>query len=286
MSHRRGAHYVRLHCESLEERITPTSSVWQLETFEGVTGGQIPANWSQWSNEAGNSFGVDNTFALDGTHSLSSTGDSALRARTWYNQVLPADFGISAAVYANSLEPLQLMLRGQNLNTTKPSFYAVSIQRGLQINLLKTVSGQTTVLASLTSKIYLSNQWVRVTLQPNGQRLDVEIVRLDTQQYLNSSGNWQAAPTMGLQVNDASITAEGQVGIARPAGYAGKVSLDDFAILVPEYQQSFDAVPLGTLPAGWSQWTNNGTTGFQVSNHQSLSPGQSLRSGPATSQTE
>jgi hypothetical protein len=286
MSHRRGRHYVRLHCESLEQRVTPTSSVWQMQTFEGVAGGQIPANWSQWSNETGSSFGVDTTFAFDGTHSLGGTGDSALSARTWYNQMLPADFGISAAIYANSLEPLQLMVRGQSLSTAQPSYYAVSVQRGLQINLLKVVNGQTTVLTSLSSKTYFSNQWVRVTLQPNGQSLGVEVLRLDTQQYLNSNGTWQVAPATAIQMNDASITADGQAGIARPAGYAGKVSLDDFAILVPDYQQSFDTVALGTLPAGWSQWTNNGTSAFQVTSQQSLSPGQSLLSNPSTSLTE
>ena len=286
MSQRRRSYHVHLECECLEQRVTPTTSIWQLQTFEAVAGGQIPANWSQWSGEAANSFGVDSTFAFNGTHSLASSGDSAMTARTWYNQVLPANFGVSAAVYLNSLEPLQLLVRGQNLNSTQPSYYAVSIQRGLQVSLLKVVNGQTSVLASVSSKTYLSNQWVRVTLQPNGQALGVEILRLDTQQYLNSSGTWQAAPASAIQLNDAGISADGQVGIARLAGYAGKLSLDDFAILVPDYQQNFDAVSLGSLPAGWSQWTNNGTGAFQVTNQQVFSPTQSLLSSPKDSLTE
>src|SRR5262249_3853097 len=91
MNQRRGSHHVRLECECLEQRVVPATSVWQLQTFEVVAGGQIPANWSQWTNEPGSSFGADTTFALNGTHSLSSTGDSAMTARTWNNQVLPAN---------------------------------------------------------------------------------------------------------------------------------------------------------------------------------------------------
>ncbi|HEV3142757.1 MAG TPA: Ig-like domain-containing protein [Gemmataceae bacterium] len=285
MSRRQGSPSVRLVCERLEDRATP-AAVWQLQTFDSVALGQIPTNWSQWSNEAGTSFGVDSTLALNGTQSLSSAGDSVLAARAWSNAVLPADFGVFASVYVNSLQPVQLFVRGQNLNSAQPSYYAVSIQRGVQISLLKVVNGQTTVLATLTSKSYLSNQWVRVTLQPSGQALAVEVLRLDTQQYLNGSGNWQAGRTVALQASDGSIGADGLIGINRPAAYSGKVSLDDFTILVPEYRQNFDAVALGTLPNGWSQWSNNSSGAFQASNQQSLSAPQSLASTAATSQTE
>lgn len=40
--------------------------------------------------------------------------------------------------------------------------------------------------------------------------------------------------------------------------------------------QSFDATPIGALPAGWSQWSSNGSNAFAVTSSPALSPPNSL----------
>src|SRR5262249_8012466 len=139
---------------------------------------------------------------------------------------------------------------------------------------------------SISSASYFSAQWVRVTLQPNGQSFSVEIYRPDTNQYLNSAGVWQTAPAPALQGRDASISADGLIGLSRPAAYAGKAPIDDFAILAPGYQQNFDPTTAGTLPSDWSQWSSDGSNSFQATNQQAFSAPQSLQSTASTSQTQ
>src|SRR5262249_22431375 len=74
MSRQRGSHCVQLECECFEDRIVPSSAAWQLETFESIASGQIPANWSQWTNEAGKSISVANPFGFNVRHSMRSAG--------------------------------------------------------------------------------------------------------------------------------------------------------------------------------------------------------------------
>src|SRR5205085_2438588 len=125
-------------------------------------------------------------------------------AQTWVRQALAPNIEVSAAIFANSGIPAQVLGRGSALNSSSPSFYALSIKQGIEAKIQRVQGGVTTTLALVSSKFYLSNQWVRATLNINGDTLLGQVVRLDTNQYLNSSGTWQTTPTWALTVHDGA----------------------------------------------------------------------------------
>ena len=264
----------------------PSSTPWLTESFDQTPVGSSPAGWMQWSSQPTGSFSVESGRSFAGANGYGSTGSSQLEARSWYGQVMQADFGASAYVYLDSLQPLQLMVRGQNLDTAAPTYYALSVNRGLQASLVKVVGGATTELASLKSATYVSGQWVQITLKPDGSTLSAEIYRPDTQQYLNASGGWQSVETAALSVTDTAIAGNGYAGIERPARYAATSNLDEFSIFGPGVRENFDSTALNTLPAGWAQWSNNGAPTFAVTNQSSNSPANALASTSTSSQTD
>jgi hypothetical protein len=265
------ARCVTLSVEKLEAREVPTITPWSVETFDQTTPGALPSGWSQYSTDA-SGYQVATNASLSGGSALQSTGASVSTQRAWLNAALPADSEVSATLLANSLVPAQIIARGQNLNSNTPTYYAVSVTRGLQVQLLKVVNGQVTVLDSLQSNSYLSNDWIRVTLSTQGNNLGVQVFRTDTAQYLNANGDWQSASTDAMQARDSDIAAGGQAGLARPAGVAGTVTFNDFLTAPPDntadpttlVEEHFDTPQPGGLPAGWMQWSS-GNTNFQVS---------------------
>src|SRR5262249_28321928 len=134
----------------------------------------------------------------------------------------------SGAIYLNSLEPAEFILRGQNLDTNAPSYYALSLSRGLNAQLLSVVNGQTTILSSLSSNEWDSGMWVNVNLIAQGSTLQAQIVRADTGQFLNQDGDWQSDPAIAMSVSDTSLPNGGFVGLVRPASYSGPLYFDDF----------------------------------------------------------
>src|SRR5205823_5962592 len=124
-----------------------------------------------------------------------------------------------------------LFARGTNVNTAAPTFYALSVARGLEVKLLRIVDGVVTELGSRRSSSYLSNLWVKVTLSVTDDRVRALVYREDTGQYLNSAGQWQDRLARALDVSDATVTGGGFAGVERPALYSGAVTLDDFEVL-------------------------------------------------------
>ena len=273
----------RLRCEQLESRDTPSNFTWLSENFDQTPLGNIPAGWNQWSNQSTSSFAVENARSFSGTNGLGSFGISSLQGRSWYGQVLQADFGVSAHVYLDSLQPLQLMVRGNNLDSATPTFYSLSINRGLQAQLQKTLNGSTTQLGTVSSTGYLTGIWVLASLKPTGSNLAAEIYRPDTSQYLNAAGGWQATETAALQITDSAIAGNGFAGVERPARYANSVYLDDFSIFGPGVRENFDTTPLSSLPAGWAQWSTDASNSFGVTNTAAKSQPNSLASTTSSS---
>src|SRR5205085_1007558 len=76
----------------------------------------------------------------------------------------PADSQVSADVYLDGAAPAQIIARGQDLATATPTYYAVSITSGMQLQLQRVVAGQTAVLATLHSNDAVGGQWVQITL--------------------------------------------------------------------------------------------------------------------------
>src|SRR5688500_13454692 len=52
--------------------------------------------------------------------------------------------------------------------------------------------------------------------------------------------------------------------------------------LAPATMESFDSSAVGTLPAGWSQWSSNGTSAFAVAASQAESAPNSLAANSPT----
>jgi hypothetical protein len=258
--------FTALDVQTLERRLAPSSSPATVESFDSTPAGALPANWSQWSSLGSPSFAVAAGLSLSGTQALARTANrSTLAARAWNNASLPADVQVSAAVYLNTLIPTQVLARGSGLNTATPSYYALSLTRGLQAQLVRVSNGVTTVLGTLNSSGWFSDRWVDAALDLQGNVLRAQIYRPDTQQYLNAQGRWQSSQAWAIQVNDTVLTGPGQAGVGRPSSYTGTITIDDFGITLQAVAEGFDEVPVGGLPAGWTQWSSTGGSPFGVS---------------------
>ncbi len=275
---------VPLRLEELEKRLAPTGSLGIQESFDTTAPGSLPAGWSQWSSTGTNAFAVSSAQSLTPPNSLAvSATVSHLDARSWINTAQPANEDVSAAVYLNSLIPVEILDRGNNLNTTTPSYYAVSIARGLDLKLLKVTNGNVTTLGEVKSGNWFADLWVNVTLSTFGNNVSAK-VQNNKGQYLNSSGQWQSDQTWALNATDTTISSGGDVGLGRPPSYTGTVYIDNFSYSPAGNEESFDTTAPGSLPAGWSQWSSTGTNAFAVSSAQSLTPPNSLAISSAISQ--
>ena len=253
--------------------------------FDQSAGGGLPAGWSQWSNDQSGPFEIQaDPSALTGSSALNVNGASGGVARAWLDSTLPGDVQASAALYLDSLVPAQLFVRGQKLDGDHPNYYAASIVRGGNLQLLRVVDGQATVLGEVDSNQWLSDQWVQVSLVAQGDTLKAQVYRTDTAQYLNADGTWQVTPTWALTVRDSVISGQGKAGLARASSYSGSLSFDNFAVTTAPGTGTaverfpFDNSPAGQLPSGWGQWTSNGAGGFQVAPGSAVSSPNSLAS--------
>jgi hypothetical protein len=236
--------------EVLEPRQAPSTSPWLVQTFDGTPLGHLPAGWSQWSNSGAAAFSV--VSEVGGTRDLAANAStSTLSARTWVNTLPPVDVEASVNIYLNSLIPAEVLVRGSNLNTAVPTFYAVAVTRGLQVQLLRVVQGRFTVLGHLQSADYVTGEWITVSLTREGSFLGVQVRLLDTGKYLTSNGHWQMEPTWALSRTDTAITDNGLVGLARGASAAGKVDFDNFIVQnadpLPEFPRHYSYIRIAEL---------------------------------------
>ncbi|HJT78408.1 MAG TPA: Ig-like domain-containing protein, partial [Gemmataceae bacterium] len=272
----------RLAVEALEARELlsaaplPATPLAQ-ESFDRTATGALPSGWAQYSSQGDFAVGAGGNARSAG---LSTAGSGSLAARAWVSAAQPADVQANVQIFANNASPAQLVVRGSNLDTAAPTYYALSVTRGLNVQLLRVVNGATTTLGQVRSASYLSNQWVQVSLQASGSNLQVYVQRMDNGQFLNARGQWQFSPVAALERNDYAIRSGGQVGLNRAAGSAGTVTFDNFSVTgvsldgrtAPRVyaQETFNSTRGGALPAGWEQWSNQG--GFAASATQALSP--------------
>jgi len=206
----------------------PTLSIAVVQTFDSTALGAAPTDWRTWTSGATGTFGADAGRALSPANGFTSNGGSNTSNRAWTIADLPADVDASAAVYLNSLIPARVFVRGQNLDTLTPTYYAASITRGLTVQLVRVVNGTETVLGSVQSSDYISGKWVRVRVVAEGGLLSVVVYRADTGQWLTPDGTWSDSPDIALSLHDSAISAAGKAGLGRPAIFAGAVTFDDF----------------------------------------------------------
>jgi hypothetical protein len=211
----------------LAARTRPSRPVTEIrESFDKQT--PFPDTWSYWGNQGRPSFTLSADKSLSPPRSLAVTGISRLEARAWLRKPLPADVQVSAAVLVDTLIPAQVIARGTDLDSASPTFYAAAVSRGVEVQLLRVVRGKVTRLASLKSTRWVSQRWLRVTLQVRKKVLQVRICHLADGQYLDDSGAWTPDPVWALRQVDAAIKGPGHVGLGRPVSYQGTVFFDDF----------------------------------------------------------
>lgn len=113
--------------------------------------------------------------------------------------------------------PRSTCSRGQNLGGATPSYYAASIIRGVEVQLLKVTNGQVAVLGTVKLVEWMSGRWVTVTVRAEGDALAVRVHRGETNEYLSPDGKWTRQTVAAIEARDASIRSGGLVGFSRPA---------------------------------------------------------------------
>ena len=266
---------MRLNLEPLEHRELLSSAL--IEGFRTVTRSGLPGGWTAWSNESGRSFQVEASApGYEEPGSLTSVGRSSTAARTWVNSTFAADVEAKVSVQLNSLVPVELIVRGENLETSSPTYYAVTIQRGLILELSRVVDGNRVSLGTLRSADYVSGPWVTVTLRAEGTGLAVLVQRADSGLFLQDDGRWTRDRTATLKVTDTAIRAGNQVGIGRLPRAADRLRLDGFQVqaplptaAAPLVEERFQQGQAAGVPSGWVQWTQANQQ-FQIRNDATL----------------
>ena len=219
------------------------------ESFDKVKPGGLPAGWSQWDSSKLKSFAVAAGKAVSEPNILTGNGGSTTIAHAWLDKPTADDVQVSAAAFLNTLVPAAVIVRGHNLDGNLGSYYAAAVNRGLELQLLKVVQGKAAPLGTLKSAGYFSEKWARVTLRAEGTELRVQVLRLDTAQYLDETGQWVTTPAWALKVSDKELTA-GQVGVGRLGKAAGPVTFDDFSAGPPAKEDEPPPKPMvKTTPA-------------------------------------
>ena len=191
----------------------------------------VPDDWQTWSSDNSTAFRITDAQFLSPNHGLAVDGGSRTAARAWHDESHPADVQASISLRVDSLIPASLFVRGQQLDSTTPSYYALTITRGMTATLSRVVDGQSTSLATIQSKDYFSQKWLRATLTVRGDQLQAVLFRTDTQQWLGADGLWRDFPEPALSVTDNTLSQAGFVGLNRAAQNAGRVVFDDFEVV-------------------------------------------------------
>lgn len=212
------------------------------ESFDQAADGGLPAGWAQWIG-LGGSIQLSSAKALSKPNAVVCSGGSKTAGRAWIKEPHPADVQVSAALFIDKLIPGQVLLRGKGLDTESPTFYAASVTRGVEVKLARVSGGAAPSIASVRSAKWVSEKWVRLTLRAEGKRLSVRLARLDTNEYLDDSGQWQPEPCWVIRADDDKIGGPGAVGLGREASYAGSIVFDDFAAGKPWDE----ALPAGAI---------------------------------------
>ena len=240
--------------EILEQRVVPTSQPWHTEAFDSIHA--INGEWARWSDDPSANFEAS---ASDPGHdtpgSLVSTAKRTSNSRAWLRNDFAADVSTSIAVHVDSAIPVELFVRGQSLDTTKPSYYSASVVQGGLVQLNKVVDGTSTTLATLQSQDAVQGEWLTLKMQSLGQQLSVTVTRQDGR-YLHSDGSWSEDAGDALRQSDNALSGRGQVGFTRSGSTPGMVRLDDWSIS-PATVTTDRPAGQTNLPSDWLEWSSS-----------------------------
>ena len=200
--------------------ISPATSATETPP---TTTSTLPADWLEWSsNRAEVQQSSNGALHID-------TG-SQDTARVWASSATQADVQVSTSLYLDSLSPSGVFARGQQVDTDQASYYSLTLRRGLEAELWRVKEGVSVSLGTVHSNSWVSSEWIQATLVATGSDLRVQLYRPSTGEYLRADGDWSAKIVDVLQVTDSTLSEGGQAGLTRQAGYAGKVTFDNFAL--------------------------------------------------------
>ncbi len=195
----------------------------------------------------------------------------------WRPTTYPADYGASLSIRSDSPAPLELIVRGENLNSTSASYVSAVVTAGGKVELVEVKRGTRTSLGVVRPTSQVQNQWLRVNIATDGTQVDVVVQRADTGQYLGSNGTWSTTPSSSLKAKTTQNPTAGMIGVGRLAGGGGMAYVDSFQVNSPAtWNQSFDTTSVNDLPSGWASWSSDGADSANVQSTVSLSPVQSL----------
>ncbi|HVK15450.1 MAG TPA: Ig-like domain-containing protein [Fimbriiglobus sp.] len=201
------------------------------ESFDSLPAGALPPKWDGWTNDGTTGFAVSDTRATSAPNGLVANGTSVTAARAWMEKAAPADVQASASFFADSLIPGTMFVRGANLDTSTPTYYGLTVTRGMTVRLGKEVNGSFTSLGAVTTNAYFSAKWVRLTLTARGDSLQAVVFRADTGQWLTPDGAWSDIPQPALEATDAAIPDGGYVGFGRGRLAAGPIGFDNLDVV-------------------------------------------------------
>lgn len=196
------------------------------ESFDATASSSLPAGWLAYGPAAPRVGSIP----LSAGKGLTSIGPSSAAGLSGPDTELPANQRASVSIYGDSLIPGMVFVRGQGLSTNTPTYYAAQVVRGVDVRLVRVTNGVTQQLGRITSRTYLSQAWLNVSLAAQGYRLQVRVQRQDTGEWLDSWGEWQSTPTSCLDTIDSAISTTGRAGIGRIASFAGTISFDQFSV--------------------------------------------------------
>ena len=182
-----------LGLEMLEARLVPSGVPLLQQSFDGTPIGALPSGWSQWSSNGSAAFAVSSAQPLSGPNGLASSAASNVSARAWAATAEPADVQATADVFVNDLTPAQVLARGSNLNTTTPTYYALSVTRGMSLTLLRRRQRRDDLARPGEYRGLVHGKLGAADPVDHRQPGAGPGYRPDTGQYLNASGQWQSA---------------------------------------------------------------------------------------------
>jgi hypothetical protein len=248
--------------------VTPPPSQAFSTNFDTNRPTDTLSDWQRWSSDNSAGFQISSARSLSPGNGFASSGQSNTTSRAWLRTPQPTDVQASVYAFADGLIPVTVMVRGSGLDTTKPSYYGLSLVRGVEARLVAVVSGVETTLSAIRSNNWVSSTWLRMTLIANGGELRAVISRADNGQFLTANGTWQDSPTPALSATDSRISIGSGVGVARPARVAGTVTVDDVDVRPAPSVTG----PKVTLSASQTGSTFTGDVTFTVTGERNAPP--------------
>jgi len=270
---------LRTSIEQLEARDNPSTAatVVYTQAFDQILAPALPSGWTNWSSDGQQQYITSKLASASSPNALSSVGGKNVQTRFWYQSTFGPDFGSAISARIDSPAPVEVIARGQSLNSTRPSYISATVRFGGQVDLVEVKNGVRTALGTVFPVGGLYSGWVRVSLKPSGDTANVQVQRLDTKAFLNAAGTWQAAETDVIQKKVTPATLNGVLGVGRVPGNGGSAFLDDFTILAPPtVNEAFDTTAVGAIPTGWQTWSSDASGSVKVGNAKSLTPGNGL----------